>query len=36
MSVVGADLPLPVLINRMTGSEKCWKAAVSFCEAVML
>lgn len=34
--VVGADLSLPVLVTRMTGSEEAWKTAVSFCEAVML
>jgi len=33
---VGADLSLPVLIERMLGSEEGWKPAVSFCETVML
>lgn len=36
VNVVDADLSLPVLVTRMTGSEEAWKAAVSFCEAVKL
>lgn len=33
---VGDDLSLPVLVQRMLGSERSWKAVVSFCETVML
>jgi len=36
VSVVGHDLSLLVFVAKMIGSEEAWKAAVSFCEAVML
>lgn len=33
---VGNDLSLPVIINKMIGSEECWKAVASVCENAML
>lgn len=34
--VAGEDLSLPVLVAKMAGSEKVWKAVVTFCEEVVL
>lgn len=32
----GGDLSLPIMVARIAGGEDEWKAAVSFCEALML
>lgn len=34
-SEVGGDLSLPIVITKMLGSERSWKAVASFCEQVM-
>ncbi|XP_026328617.1 uncharacterized protein LOC113236671 [Hyposmocoma kahamanoa] len=34
-AIVGKDLSLPSIVGVMFGSERCWKAMVSFCESVV-
>jgi hypothetical protein len=33
--LIGDDLSLPGMVGAMLGSERAWKAAVSFCETVI-
>lgn len=35
VNILGGDLSLPTVIEKMVGSEECWNAVASFCEEVI-